>query len=548
MNTRATLFLFVLSALGAAAPYSACAQEIVPSIEWERLYKDSACYFSSVAQTGDGGYIYGGTIYDVAERLDPVGAILVKVGSLGEIQWEKIYGGGGIRSVRQTKEGTYVFAASTFSEDRRRDAWVVMVDGQGNKQWEKSFGGPEDDDAATIWQATDGGYVLAGHSPGPFGAGDGWVMRLDADGVKQWERSFGGESNDAFTSVTQAVDGGYLLAGSSYSPPSGNKESPNFGSGDAWLVKVDAQGNKQWEKSFGGTENENIRSLDQTMDGGVILGGTASSPPSGNKESRHFGGFDYWIVKVDAAGKKQWERSYGTSAFTEGISVVKQAGDGGFVLGANGTDSTGNQISRLIKIDPQGNQQWDQSFGNLNDPNGPYTVEIADLQQTTDGGYILSGRFDLPTAGIPASGCTWGSWAAKLERVVSSSGEAVIWKTGAGTVLESAETLNGLWSSNETEVLSIGHSSASPVVPAGRQRYYRLRVAGSTNELRSLSFGGLLSWPVDQRQVLEFSASKDRNWVEFTGDQGIVGQMNYAIVPQTLRQHYFRARKKTGVE
>jgi hypothetical protein len=488
-------------------------------------------------------------IYDVAEKLDPDGAILVKVDSHGEIQWERIYGGRGIRSVWQTADGGYIFAASHIHSGLQ-DAWVVKVDREGDKLWERFFGGTEGDAIASMSSAKDDGYVLAGFSYSPpsgnkeaplFGGSDGWVIKIDSNGDKQWERSFGGEDSDAFTSVTQTMDGGYVLAGSSFSIPSGNKESPSFGSQDAWVVKLDAQGDKQWEKSFGGAESDSFQSFDQLMDGGIVLGGQSSSPISGNKESRHLGGFDYWLVKIDLAGSKQWERSFGTSAFNEGVSVVRKTSDRGVAIGVNGTDLAGNHISGIIKADSGGNQQWEQFFGDY--PNIPYTVEISDLLQTEEGGYILSGSFDLPNAGIPSSGCTWGSWAAKLETPVYRAGKVVTWNWTSGVLPEATENLDDKWNTN-IAAFPVGSAQTMSFVPALHQhRFFRLRAEGQSNTPPALSFGEMLTWPTHLNQKLEYSPTKNGPWTLFTGDQRETLSTHYAIVPDSLRDHYFRTRK-----
>jgi hypothetical protein len=200
-------------------------------------------------------------------------------------------------------------------------------------------------------------------------------------------------------------------------------------------------------------------------------------------------------------------------------------------------------ISRVIKVNSEGRLQWDQSMDRVNDLREPYGVEIKDLENTRDGGYIVCGFARLSGLGRPAVGCVEVPWVAKLSQEVSHAGEVVSWKTAADTILESTEKLNGEWI-NQSEALSLGAATAVSIVPAGHQRYYRLRGTGSPEDVPRLSFGALLSWPVDQNKILEFSSVKDGAWVNYVGQQGMIGNTNYAIVPQSLRAHYFRARKK----
>lgn len=339
-----------------------------------------------------------------------------------------------MRSLRQTKDGGYVFTAT--SESARsgskeaphfgmEDVWVVKVDATGNKQWERALGGSGNDSAVSIWETADGGYIVAGVSPGPSTEPDCWLTKINAQAEKEWSRHIGEKISHFLVLLDQTADGGYVLAGSS------SLSETLFGGQDGWLMKVDAEGTKQWEQFVGGTGDDIFLSLDQAADGGFILGGRSSSPPSGNKDSRNFGGFDYWIVQVDAAGKKQWDRSFGTpTASIEEVRVVRQTADQGYIFGGY----FGGR-SRLVKLNSQGHLQWNEPLADADDPRALYIVGINDLQQTKDLGYILSGSFDIPNALPPSSGCSWGSWVAKFENVVSRTGEVVTWKAAAGAVL-----------------------------------------------------------------------------------------------------------------
>jgi hypothetical protein len=540
----------IVAAVACLATPGVSAQQIVPSLEWEHLYYNSACDVSAILQTADGGYVLGGRIYDVASQSRQEDCILVKIGSQGELQWEKIYGGSGndiMRSLRRTTDGGYVYAATSDSPRSgnkeslhfgMEDVWVVKVDATGNKQWERSIGGNGNDSAASIWQTSEGEYIVAGTSPGPFTVPSRWVIKINRQGEQAWIRYLGDKIGHSLVSLIQTADGGYALAGGLVSA-SETGDAPHFGGSDGWLMKVDAEGNKQWERFFGGTGDELVLSIDQSADGGFILGGRSDSPTSGNKESRHFGGFDYWLVKVDAAGNKQWDRSYGTSSpSVEEVRVVRQTTDQGYIFGGYVGGS-----SRLVKVDGQGRQQWDEPLGDPDNPGNSYIVETKDLQQTRDGGYVLAGSFDIPSAGAPASGCVWGSWVAKFENVVSRAGEVVSWKADAGVVLESADDLKSAWKADESELLSIGGSNAIALVRTAQQRYYRLRKTGTSNDAPSLGLGALLSWSVAANQMLEFSSAKAGGWQNFPGDQGIIGGSHYAIIPENLRHHYFRTRK-----
>ena len=175
-------------------------------------------------------------------------------------------------------------------------------------QWDKSFGGTGYDYLNSLQQTSDGGYIIGGYSDSGksdtktddgFGSSDYWVVKLDANGVRQWDKSFGGSDYDVLQSLQQTSDGGYVLGGYSLSGASGNKtNNANFGASDYWVVKLDADGNRQWDQIYGGSGDDQLQSLQQTSDGGYILGGQPFSGASGNKTSESFGGLDHWVVKL----------------------------------------------------------------------------------------------------------------------------------------------------------------------------------------------------------------------------------------------------------
>jgi hypothetical protein len=187
----------------------------------------------------------------------------------------------------------------------------------------------------------DGGLALGGASrSGPsgnkgatnFGDYDFWIVRTDAGGNKLWDRSFGGIYDDTMYCLGELPDGGFMLAGRSLSPPGGNKTSPSYGNADFWIVRIDAEGNKLWDQSFGGPEDDVPSALAVTTDGGVIVGGRSFSGITGTKTSTNYGACDFWVIRLDADGRKLWEATYGGSR-TDGIESLQQTRDGGFILG-----------------------------------------------------------------------------------------------------------------------------------------------------------------------------------------------------------------------
>ncbi len=282
------------------------------------------------------------------------------------------------------------------------------------KIWDYRYGGEDEEHFYTFQQTTDGGYILGGWSQSPisgdktqdcwggncsgiFGAGDSWVIKVDSLGIKQWDKRFGGIAWDRLYALQQTADGGYILGSRSSSGISGDKTEDTRGNTDYWIVKIDAAGTKQWDKRYGGGSSDDISSLQQTIDGGYILGGISSSDSSGDKTQPSWGGQDYWIVKTDSLGIKQWDRRFGGMDHDR-LNSLLQTFDRGYILAGSsrskvsGDKTQPNRDSTLItydywvvKIDSAGNLQWEKTFGGT-DTDVPHSII-----QTADRGYLLGG-------------------------------------------------------------------------------------------------------------------------------------------------------------
>ena len=161
----------------------------------------------------------------------------------------------------------------------------------------------------------DGRKDVAVANTGQYGRYDYWIVKTTPRGAKQWDVSFGGSDDDWLTQLQQTTDGGYIFGGWSWSGSSGDKSQPSLGANDYWIVKTDSSGIKQWDAAFGGSSNDYLNPIQQTTDGGYILGGYSSSPADGDKTQQSQGGTDYWMVKTDAKGTKQWDAQFGGSDF-----------------------------------------------------------------------------------------------------------------------------------------------------------------------------------------------------------------------------------------
>ncbi len=374
--------------------------------QWDHRFggSDDERLASSFQQTSDGGYILGGSSISgnsgdkTQDNWDPTYATfdywIVKLNALGIKQWDKVLGGlnnDWCTSLQQTSDRGYIFGGWSMSDsggDKTQntfggmnpDYWIVKSDSLGNKLWDKDFGGSLSDYLSSIIQTKDGGYLLGGISSSgisgdktqaSWGQEDYWIIKTDALGNKQWDKDFGGTNFDRLHSLRQTSDGGYILGGDSFSGISGDKTESSRGSDDYWIVKIDSLGNKEWDKSFGGTGGDYLNSLIQTNDRGYMLGGISNSDSSGDKTQPRWGINDYWIVKTDSLGNKLWDKDFGGTDDESFLGNILQTSDGGFVMaGLSGSNISGDKTENnlglnqtwVVKTNSSGIKQWDRTF------------------------------------------------------------------------------------------------------------------------------------------------------------------------------------------
>ena len=339
-------------------------------------------YGHAIRETFDQGATDG---YVVAGRTWSFGAgygdfLVLKLDSYGSVVWQKTYGGSGndwAYAIEQTSDAGYIVAGTSSSFGAgSSDIWVMRLDSGGNIVWQNTYGGSDYDTVASLHLTSDSGYVMAGrtNSYGSPGIGDLWALKLKADGTIAWQKTYGGnyqDFDDAY--IRQTTDGGYVLVGTT------DFSGTSY---DFWVLKLDVNGSIIWQKTYGGSSTDSaslvLESFDQgTPDGYVVAGHTYSFGA---------GSWDIWVIRLDSSGNIVWEKAYGGSS-ADYIYDIRQTADGGYVATA-GTYSlgVGNGDLLVLKLDSNGNIVWQNTFG------GPEIDSGASVRETTDGGYVVTGR------------------------------------------------------------------------------------------------------------------------------------------------------------
>lgn len=375
----------------------------------------------------------------------------------GVIEWQNTLGGSlteELFSVNQTTDGGYILGGESWSDisgDKTEnsrgntDYWVVKLDVSGNIEWDKTIGGDESDELKSVRQTADGGYIIGGNSysnasgdktENSIGDMDFWIVKIDSAGAVQWQNTIGGNGFDELNELQQTSDGGYILGGYSSSDISGDKTEDAMGNGDYWIVKLDANGIVVWDNTIGGASNDFLYSVQQTTDGGYILGGVSSSIISGDKTEDKIGKEDYWIIKTDANGVIQWQNVIGGSDAEESCRVT-QCSDGSYIVGGTSwSNISGDKSENSIGI----NDFWLVKINALgvvqweNTIGGNYYEYLGDVQQAADGGFIIGGTSGSGISGDKSEGIIDGS---------SFGWDYWVIKTDAAGVIEWENTIGG---------------------------------------------------------------------------------------------------------
>jgi PKD repeat protein len=330
----------------------------------------------------------------------------------GTYFWQHPLGGSDLdygQSIESTADGGYIVAGYAYSDDGdieekvtgsdQADFWVVKLDASGRIVWEKTLGGSEEDNAYDVIQTADGGYLVVGYTASDdfqvsgkiAGAGnsDFWVVRLDASGTILWNKCYGGSDSDVARHVLETTDGGYIIAGYTYSDDHDVTGKINgWMNADYWIIRIDATGTLVWQKIFGGTGDDYAEAVSLLDDGYLVTGHTTSND---TMVSGNHGNNDFWILKIDTSGTMVWQKCFGGSLDDLAYDSIPMAGGGGMVAGQ--TYSNDGQVSGnhgeddiwLVRFDSSGNLVSQKCYG------GSDSEEGFEIAPSPSGGYLVSG-------------------------------------------------------------------------------------------------------------------------------------------------------------
>ena len=400
-------------------------------VSWEKTYGGlHADYLFDIQPTPDYGFILAGSsVSDVGgskseKKQGVMDFWLWKMSETGKLEWQRSYGGDGIdklQSLVVTRDGGLFLGGTSNSQkgfDKTAknfggdDLWIMRLDPFGAILWQKTLGGKGEDKLAQVIQTTDGGFLVGGSSSSnrlfdaqkqevvenaksenSRGNLDYWVIKLDAQGEIEWQKTLGGRYADILKTVSQTPDGGYILGGVSNSPESGDKTQTNYGAFDFWIVKLDETGAIEWQQTLGGEGDDQLVSIITTGENEYLVAGYSNSGISHSKERSNRGtSTDIWVLQLDETGEPLWQETYHIAPYTILTKLIK-TDDKAFLLGGYSQNRLIDKKQKgtvgsdyfALKIDSLGEQKWKRELGSSS------RDVLAGLVETRDGGYVLAG-------------------------------------------------------------------------------------------------------------------------------------------------------------
>lgn len=412
--------------------YSAIVYSQPITIEWQKAYGGTfGENANAIELTKDGGYIVAGTSGsingDVTCTINSSHDWVIKLDSYGNIQWQNCYGVNYLFDIKKTIDSCFILGGLTYDSTTNGfhhggayDGLLIKIDTLGNVIWEKAYGGSDLDCIRTITIGHDGGYIIGGETNSNDGDlttnngdNDGWVMKLNSSGNVIWSNSYGGPGvgGEQIRGIITTKDSGFVAAGSSGGV--GGIITSNHGLLDLWILKINKFGNFEWQKNYGGSDYDLGWSIAEKNSNGYIIAGKTYS---NNFDVHGFkGSEDVWLLNLNSNGDTLWTKTYGGSSGDEG-TVIKRTDDNNFIIGglsqSNDGDVSYNHGSGysdcwLFKIGLSGNILWEKSFG------GSLNESISDVEQTNDG-FIFCGTANSANGDLTINHGQEDSWIVKL--------------------------------------------------------------------------------------------------------------------------------------
>lgn len=415
-------------------------------MEWSKAYGGSLIdVVTAIEKTMDGGFIVAGYTRsndgDVGATYGGSDAWITKLDHDGNLEWAHNYGGFEddiALSIKQTADEGYIVAGYAKSNDGdlggelggevggnhgEHDSWVFKLDSEGTVEWSKNYGGSDQEIAVYIIQTSDSGYAFVSHSEssdvdvgGNNGGRDYWIVKLDHEGNLEWERNYGGSAWDTPSSIREHASGGYIVSGWA-GVSDGDVESGN-GSNDSWFLKLDAEGNIEWQKNYGGTDSDVTYDFDLTNDGGYIFVGRSQSADldvAGNN-----GEHDCWVLKLDSEANVEWSKNFGGSD-NEAANAVKQTMNGDYLIVGNSSSNDGDLVADhgaqdcwVMMLDGDGELLWKTVYG------GSSEDWAADIIQIGDDEFVAANWTDSNNGDVSGNNGNEDFWITKFVQTTSS--------------------------------------------------------------------------------------------------------------------------------
>lgn len=410
-STRIVVCVFVMFSMTAVISFVPGLQaagflQTLWNVTYGDVERDAA---TAVVSCADGGTAVAG--YSRSWGDGETDVLVYKLNSNGERQWAKVYGVfDGVSNsmaygIAETHDGSLVVVGEkriystwdnfNLTSSYRYNVWVLKLDAHGNEIWSKTLGGTDYDRANAVVTDTDGGIIVAGHTQSFYADGSNppahakkelWIIKLDKDGNVQWQKLYGAKYGSDGATALVRVQGGYVVCGftSSYS-------AGGVGDYDAWIMKLDGNGNMLWSRTVGGSKFDQANAVIETSSGDILVAGE-STAVSGN------GSTDFFVLSYDKDGRFKWSRTYGFAGFERARAIAETPGGNFIVAGYSDSIGAGNKDAWLIKINSSGLMLSSQTIG------GADCDEAFAVTRTTDGHYVVAGN----TASWGAGGVdTW---------------------------------------------------------------------------------------------------------------------------------------------